>query len=153
MNTIYPFTLHANSSYFTSFAFYSGNFQQVTFKYSIIDQSKYLSDFPFDATLKISHHHHHHISITELGHFLAHSGLTYPEVSSKVYHVSFCQLASSISLPWVMYFETFYLHVLSSFSCIPVICPNLVLFLTPLQFVHFFCFLGNNLPKHIIHHS
>ena len=34
---------------------------------------------------------------------------------------SFCQLGSSISLP-------FYLHVVSSFSCIPVICPKLVLF-------------------------
>jgi len=27
----------------------------------------------------------------------------------------------------------FYLHAVSSFSCIPVICPKLVLFLTPLQ--------------------
>jgi len=65
---------------------------------------------------------------------LTRSGLTYPEVSSKVYHNSFCQLGSSISLPWVVYFEAFYLHVVSSFSCIPVICPKLVLFVTPLQF-------------------
>ena len=28
----------------------------------------------------------------ELGHLLTRSGLTYPEVSSKVYHDSFCQL-------------------------------------------------------------
>ena len=82
------------------------------------------------------HHHHHHISVMELGHSLTRSGLTYPEVSSKVDHDSFCQLGSSISLPWVIYFETFYLHVVSSFSCIPVICPKLVLVLTPLQFVH-----------------
>ena len=34
------------------------------------------------------HHHHHHISFMELGHLLTHSGLTYPEVSSKVYHDS-----------------------------------------------------------------
>ena len=34
----------------------------------------------------------------ELGHLLTRSGLTYPEVSSKVYHDSFCQLGSSISL-------------------------------------------------------
>ena len=74
------------------------------------------------------------------------SGLTYPEVSSKVYHVCFCQLGSSISLPWVIYFEAFSLHVLSSFSCIPVICPKLVLFLTPLQFVYLFC----NLSKCIL---
>jgi len=57
----------------------------------------------------------------ELGHLLTRSVLTYPEVSSKVYHNSFCQLGSSVSLPWVIYFETFYLHVVSSFSCIPVI--------------------------------
>ena len=32
------------------------------------------------------------------------------EVSSKVYHDSFCQLDSSFSLPWVIYFEVFYLY-------------------------------------------
>jgi len=31
----------------------------------------------------------------ELGHLLTRSGLMYPEVSSKVYHDSFCQLGSS----------------------------------------------------------
>jgi hypothetical protein len=30
------------------------------------------------------HHHHHHISVMELGHLLTRSGLTYPEISSKV---------------------------------------------------------------------
>jgi len=49
---------------------------------------------------------------------------------------SFYQSDSSVSLPWVIYFEAFYLHVVTSFSCIPVICPKLVLFLTPLQLVH-----------------
>ena len=78
------------------------------------------------------HHHDHHISVMELGHLLTCSGLIYPKVSSKVYHDSFCQLDSSVSLPLVIYFEAFYLHVVSSFSCIPVICPKLVLFLTPL---------------------
>ena len=82
----------------------------------------------------------------QLGHLLTRSGLTYPEVSSKVYHDSFCQLCSSISLPWVIYFEAFYLHVVSSFSCIPVICPKLLLFLTPLQFVHLFCNLSQVYP-------
>ena len=43
--------------------------------------------------------HHHHISLMELGHLLTHSGLTYPEVSSKVCHDSFCQLGNSVSLP------------------------------------------------------
>jgi hypothetical protein len=68
------------------------------------------------------------IYFMELGHLLARSGLTYPEVSSKLYHDSFCQLGSGISLPWVIYFEAVYLHVVSSFPCIPVICPKLVLF-------------------------
>jgi len=84
------------------------------------------------------HHHHHHISAMELGHLLTRSGLTYPEISSKVHHDSFCQLVSSVSLPWVIYFEASYLHVVTIFSCIPAICPKLVLFLTPLQFVHLF---------------
>ena len=46
-------------------------------------------------------HHHHHISVMELGHLLTRSCLTYPEVSSKVCHDSFCQLGNSVSLPWV----------------------------------------------------
>jgi len=85
------------------------------------------------------HYYHHHISFMELGHLLTRSGVTYPEVASNVYHDSFCQWGTSISLLWVIYFEVFYLHVVSSFSCIPVICPKLVLFLTPLQFVQLFC--------------
>ena len=76
--------------------------------------------------------YHHRISIMELGHLLTHSDLTYPEVSSKVCHDSFCQLENSVSLPWVIYYEAFYLHVVSSFSCTLVICPKLVLFLIPL---------------------
>ena len=60
----------------------------------------------------------------ELGHLLTRSGLTYPEVSSKVCHDSFCLLGNSVSLPWVIYYEAFYLHVVSSFSCIPAICPK-----------------------------
>ena len=94
------------------------------------------------TSFSIHHLHHHHISVKELVHLLTRSGLTYPEVSSNVYHDSFCQLGRSVSLPWVMYFEAFYLHVVSRFSCIPVICPKFVLFLTPLQFVHLFCNLS-----------
>ena len=60
-----------------------------------------------------SHHHHHHISVMQLGHLLTRSGLTYPEVSSKVCHNSFCQLENSVSLPWVIYYEAFCLHVVS----------------------------------------
>ena len=68
-----------------------------------------------------------------MGHLLIRSGLTYPEVSSKVSsnvcHNSFCQMGNSVSLPWVIYYEAFYLHVVFSFSCIPVIRLELVLFL------------------------
>ena len=85
------------------------------------------------------HHHHHHISVMDLGHLFTRSGLTYPEVSSKVCHDSFCQLGNSVSLPWVIYYGAFYLHVVFSSSCIPVICLKFVLFLVPLQFVHLFC--------------
>jgi len=86
--------------------------------------------------------HHHHISVVELGHLLTRSSLTYPEVSSKVCHDSFCQLGNSVSLPWVIYYGAFYLHVVSSFSCIPVICLKLECFLIPLQFVYLFCNLS-----------
>jgi hypothetical protein len=62
------------------------------------------------------HHHHHHLSVMELGHLLTRSGLMYPEDSSKVCHNSFCQLGNSVSLPWVIYYKAFDLHVVSSFS-------------------------------------
>jgi len=78
--------------------------------------------------------------------FLTRWGLTYPEVSLKVCHDSFCQLGNSVSLPWVIYWEAFYLHVVSSSSFIPVICPKLVVFLIPSQFVYLFC----NLSKCIL---
>jgi hypothetical protein len=73
------------------------------------------------------------ICVLDLGHLLAHSGLTCPEVSSKV-----CQSGSIVSLPWVIYYEALCLHVLFRFSSIPVICPKLELFLSPLQFVYLF---------------
>ena len=92
-----------------------------------------------NSILTVQVHHHHHISVMELGHLLTCSGLSYPEVSSKVCHDSFCQLGNSISLPWVIYYGAFYLYVVSSFSCIPVICLKLVLFLISLQFLPLFC--------------
>ena len=88
--------------------------------------------------LKTVTYKHHHVSVMELVHLLTRSDLTHPEVSSKVCHDSFCQSGSSVSLPWVIYCEAFYLYILSIFSCNPVICPKLVLFLTPLQFVYLF---------------
>ena len=68
----------------------------------------------------------------DLGHLLTRSGLTYPEISSKVCHESFCHLEDNVSLLWVIYYEAFYLHDVSSFSCILVIFPKFVLFLIPL---------------------
>jgi len=93
---------------------------------------------PANVTV-IHHHHHDHISVMELGHLLSRSGLTCPEFSPKGCHDSFCQLGNSVSIRWVIYYGAFYLHVVSSFSCIPVICLKLVLFLIPLQFLHLFC--------------
>jgi len=81
---------------------------------------------------------HHHISVMVLGYLLARTVLTYPEISSKVYHDFFCPLGSSVSLRWVIYFEAFHLHVVYIFSCIPVICPKFVVFSNTLQFVHLF---------------
>ena len=46
-------------------------------------------------------YHHHRMSVTQLGHLLTRSGLTYPEISSKVYHDSSRQFGSSVSLPSV----------------------------------------------------
>jgi hypothetical protein len=74
----------------------------------------------------------------ELGHFLTRFGLTRPEGSSKLCLGFFCQSGSSVLLPWVIYYEAFCLHVVSGFSCVPVICTNFELFLTPLQFVYLF---------------
>ena len=98
------------------------------------------------------HYHHQHISVMDFGHLLTRSGLMYPEVSSKVCQVYFCLLENSVSLPWVIHYEAFYLHLVSSFSCTPVICPNLVLFLIPLKFVYFFLICQSvSCCSHIFH--
>jgi len=53
------------------------------------------------------HHHHHHVSsVMELGHLLTRSGLTYPEVFSKVFHDSFCQLGSRYKQTYLCPFHT-----------------------------------------------
>jgi hypothetical protein len=82
------------------------------------------------VVFRCRHHNHNHnrISVMELGHLLTRSGLTCPEVSLKVCHDSFCQLGSSVSLPWVVCYKAVCLHVVSTFSCIPVICPIGVIF-------------------------
>jgi hypothetical protein len=71
------------------------------------------------------HHHPHHVSVTELGYLLIRSGLTYPEVSSKVCHDSFCQSGSSVSLPWVIYCEAWCQVDVATKCC--MVTPNLIL--------------------------
>ena len=80
--------------------------------------------------------------VTELGHLLTRSGLTYLQVSSEVCHDSFCQLGNSVSLSWAVCREAFCLHVVSSSSCIPVVYLEPVLFLIALQCVNLFCNLS-----------
>ena len=91
-------------------------------------------------------HHHHHMSVMELGHLLTPSSFMYLEISSEVFHDSFCQLGNSVSLAWVVCREAFCLHVVSSSSCIPVVCLEPVLFLIPLQCVTLFCNLSPVYP-------
>jgi len=79
-------------------------------------------------------HHHNHISVMQLGHLLTRSCLTYPQVSLKVYHDSFCHLRSNVSLPWVIYFDAFYLHVVLCICTVLYICN--VLLLTNLPSMH-----------------
>jgi len=86
------------------------------------------------------------MSVMELGYLLTRSGLTYLEVSSEVFQDSFCQLGKSVSLTWVVCREAFCLHVVSSSSCIPVVCLEPVLFLIPLQCVNLFCNLVQVYP-------
>ena len=87
--------------------------------------------------------HHHHISVMELGHLLTRSGLTYPEVSSKACHDSFCQLENSVLLLWIIYYEAFYVFTCciqfllysSNLSKIGVIFNSFVICLLVLQSV------------------
>jgi len=63
----------------------------------------------------------------DFGHFLTRSGLTFLEVSSKVCHESFCQSESSVSLPWVIDYEAFNLHVVCTFHIKSNVSPSSVL--------------------------
>ena len=78
----------------------------------------------------------------ELALLLTCSGLTYPEVSSKVYRDSFCQMGSSVLLPWVIYFEAFYLHVVY-----PVL-TNKEMTTKSQRYNCFTKYGGNAIPKH-----
>jgi hypothetical protein len=57
------------------------------------------------------------------GHFLTRSGLTHPEVSNLVFPGSFRPVVFLLS--WVIFYETFCLHDVSSVFCSPVFCPKL----------------------------
>ena len=63
--------------------------------------------------------------------------LTYPEVSAMVFPVSFCLRAVVFTIPGNLLLA-FCLHVVSSFFCSSVFCPNLALNLIPLQSLYFF---------------
>jgi len=91
------------------------------------------------------HHSHHHLSIMLLGHFSIHSSLTHPEGSSVVSPGSpgsFCLLVCSFLLSSVICYEAFCLHVVSSFFCSLVFCPELGLCLIPLQSLCLFYILS-----------
>ena len=93
------------------------------------------------------HHHHHRVCDMELDHLLTRSALTYPEVSSKVCHDSFCPSGSSVSLPWVINYKGVLFTWCIHFLLYPSNLSKLVLFLTPLQFVYLF----RNLSMHNNH--
>ena len=89
------------------------NILHIYIRFSLLHVSaidRYHQEVTYDV-----YHHHHHISVMELGHLLTRSGLTYPEVSTKICHDSFCQLGNSVSLPWVIYYEAFYSQVCIQF--------------------------------------
>jgi hypothetical protein len=92
------------------------------------------------------HHHHYHVAIKELGHFLTRSLLTHPEVSSVVFLGSFYIWDVVLLSVWVICYVAFGLHAVSSFSCSPVFCPKLGLYLIPLQTRYLF----NDLSKSIL---
>jgi hypothetical protein len=95
----------------------------------------------------------HHIAIKELGHLLTHSGLTHPEVSSMDFLGSFCFLGCSFLSVWVICYVAFDLHVASIFSCNPVFCPKLVLYLIPLQCLYLFYDLSKCIQPFFSHTS
>ena len=45
-----------------------------------------------------NNNNNNNLSVMDLGHLLTRSGITYPEVSSKVCHDSFCQLENSVMI-------------------------------------------------------
>ena len=77
----------------------------------------------------------------ELGHLLTRSGLKYPEVSSKVCHDSFCQLENSVSLPWVIYYEALYLHVLYIYICIMCVCVYIYIYMYHIYIYIYICMI------------
>jgi hypothetical protein len=72
------------------------------------------------------HHNHHHVAIKELGHMLTSSGLTHLEVWSSLVTSTFWDVVF-LSVCVICY-VAFDLYV-SIFSCSPVVCLKLGLYL------------------------
>ena len=81
---------------------------------------------------KDNNNYNNTVANMQLGHFLARSSLTHPEVSLMVPSASFCLLVCSCLLSSVIYYQAFCLHVATSLFCIPVFSPKLGLYLFPL---------------------
>jgi hypothetical protein len=88
----------------------------------------------------------------QLGHLLTRSGLTHPEVSSKVFLGSFYLLGCSFLSVWAVCYMAFDLFV-SNFSCSPAFCLKLGLYLILSQSLYLFYNLSKCilLFSHIFH--
>jgi len=70
----------------------------------------------------LHHNYDYRTYVMELSYLLTRSSLTYPQAASKIYHDTFFQLMSSVSLPWVIYFKAFNLERI----CIPKSLVNVL---------------------------
>ena len=75
----------------------------------------------------------------ELGHLLTRSGLTYPEVSSKVCHDSLCQSGNSFFITLGNLLRGILFTCCIHFLLYSSNLSKFVLFLIPLQFMYLFC--------------
>jgi hypothetical protein len=80
---------------------------------------------------------HHHLANRELGHLLARSNLTHPEVSLAVYPGSFCLLVWSFLLHYLFYCNVLQgilvIYCKQFFFCKPIFWPQLGLYSVPLK--------------------
>jgi len=103
------------------------------------------------SCVHIHHHHHHHICVMELGHSLTRSGLTYPEVSSKVCHEPIpCHTCFFFSTDGALVQCIKYIRaatILYSVE-IPTRCSFVIEFIIPKFFKGLTCF-----EQHTAHHQ